>query len=147
MRATGTPIENSVRGRMQLRYTRQGTTGNSSGVPGKETIHETKSEPGMGPHRLQELSNLHDDERTKRTTTTMDVRIKSIQVQNRIPSRERRRKTRRPYEKSGGPTHGRRQKTHTKCGDLVAKRTILRYPRDGRNQTRRTGNNRIPRQG
>jgi len=47
-----------------------------------ETIHERKSEAGTGPHRPQELSDLHDDEGTKPRTSTMDVRIKSIQLHN-----------------------------------------------------------------
>jgi len=107
-------------------------------------IHQRKSETDKGPHRLQELRHLHDNEGTKRTTSTMDARTKSIQLQNRIPTRKGRRKARRPHKKRGRPTHSRRQETHSKHGDPTAKGTILGYPRKGRNQTRRIGNNGIP---
>jgi len=46
-----------------------------------EKIHERKSETDTGPHRPQELSHLHDNEGTKRTTSTMDARTKSIQLE------------------------------------------------------------------
>ena len=65
METGGIPIQDHVECRMQLRDTRQGTTGNSSGVPRMETIHERKPETSMGPHRPQKLSNNHDDEGTK----------------------------------------------------------------------------------
>jgi len=84
---------------------------------------------GTSPKGPQELSDLHDDEGTKHTTSTMDTRIKSIQLPNRIPARERRGKARRPQKPGGRPTHRRRQETHVKCGDLIAQRTILGYPR------------------
>ena len=143
--ASGIPIRNNVRRRMQLWYTGQGTIGNSSGVPQMETIHERKSKAGTGPHRPQELSDLHYNAGTKRTTSTMDARIKSIQFQNRIPSRIRRGKTGRPHKTRGIPTHCRRPETHEKSGNLIAQKMILGYPRDWRNQARRIGKNRIPR--
>jgi len=111
-----------------------------------EKIHQRKSETDTGPHSPQELSHLHDNEGTKRTTSTMDARTKSIKLQNRIPTRKERRKARRPHKKRRRPTHSRRQETHSKRGDPTAKGTILEYPRNGRNQTRRIGNNGIPRQ-
>jgi len=61
METSGTPIQDNVGLRMQLQYTRQGTTGNSSGIPRMETIHEGNSEASAGPYRPQELSNLHDN--------------------------------------------------------------------------------------
>jgi len=111
-----------------------------------EKIHQRKSETDTGPHRPQELSHLHDNEGTKRTRSRMDARTKSIQLQNRIPTREGRRKARRPHKKRTRPIHSRRQETQSKRGDLTAKGTILGYPRNGRNLTRCIGNNRIPRQ-
>jgi len=112
-----------------------------------EKIQERKPQTDTGPHRPQELSHLHDDEGTKRTTSTMDARIKSIQLQNRITTRKGGRKTRRPHKERGGPTHGRRQETHSKCGNLTTKGAILGHPGDRRNQARHIGNNRIPRPG
>jgi len=112
-----------------------------------EKIYQRKSETVTGPYRPPELSHLHDNERTKPTTSTMDVRTKSIQLQNRIPTRRGRRKTGRAHKKRGRPTYGRRQETDSKRGDPTTKGTILGYPRNERNQTRRIGNNRIPRQG
>jgi len=61
-----------------------------------ETIHKRKSETGTGSHGPQELSNLHEDEGTKWTTSTMDARIKSIQLQNWIPTSEKRGESRTP---------------------------------------------------
>ena len=52
METSGIPILDNVGGGMQLRYTRKGTTGDSSGDPRMETIHEWKSEASAGPHRL-----------------------------------------------------------------------------------------------
>jgi len=112
-----------------------------------EKIHQRKSETDMGPYRPQELSHLHDNEGIKRTTSTIDARTKSIQLQNQIPTRKGRRKAGRSHKKRGRPTHSRRQETHSKRGDLTAKGKILGYPRNGRNQTRHIRNNRIPRQG
>jgi len=63
-----------------------------------EKIHQRKSETDTGPHRPQELSHLHDNEGTKRTTRTMDARTKSIQLQNRIPTRERKEESRMPSQ-------------------------------------------------
>jgi len=77
----------------------------------------------------------------------MDARIKSIQLQNRTPTRKRGRKARRPHKKRRRPTHGRRQKTHSKRGNLTTKGSILGHPRDRRNQDQHIGNNRILRQG
>jgi len=85
---------------------------------------------GTGPHRSQELSNLHDDEGTKRRTSAMDARIKSIQLQDRIQTRKRGGKKGRPHEKRERSTYGRRQKTHQICGNITPKRTILGHPRD-----------------
>jgi len=112
-----------------------------------EKIDQRKSETDTGPHRPQELSHLHDNEGTKRKTTTMDARTKSIKLQNRIPTRKGRRKARCHHKKRGRPTDSSRQETHSKRGDPSAKGTILGYPRNGRNQTRRIGNNGITRQG
>jgi len=112
-----------------------------------EKIHQRKCETDTRPDRPQELSHLHDNKGTKGTTSTMDARTKSIQLQNRILTRKGGRKARRPHKKRGRPTHSRRQETHSKRGDPTAKRTILGYPKNGRNQTRRIGNNRIPSQG
>jgi len=122
MATSGILIQDNVRCRMQLRQTRQGPTGNSSGIARMETIYHGEPEASMSPHRLQELSNLHDNEGAKWTTSTMGGRTKSIQLQNWISSRKGRRKTRRPYEKSGRPTHRRRPETHTKFGDLTTKK-------------------------
>ena len=112
-----------------------------------EKIHKRKPQTDTGPHRPQELSHLHDNEGTKRTTSTMDARIKSIKLQNRIPTRKGGRKTRRPHKKRRRPTHSGRQETHSKRGNLTTKGSILGHPRDRRNKARHIGNNRIPRQG
>ena len=93
-----------------------------------EKIHQRKSETDTGPHRPQELSHLHDNEGTKRTTSTLDARTKSIQLQNRIPTRKGTRKARSPHKKRGRPTHSRTQETHSKRVDPTAKGTILGYP-------------------
>jgi len=85
METSGLQIQDNVGRRMQLRHTRQGTTGDGSSIPRMEEIHERKPQTDKGPHRPQELSHLHDNEGTKRTTSTMDAGIKSIQLQNRIP--------------------------------------------------------------
>ena len=106
METSGVPIQDNIRSRMQLRYTRQGTTGNSSGVPRMEKIHKRKSKTDTGPHRPQKLSHLHDDEGTQWTTSAMDARIKPIQLQNWIPTRKGGRKARRPHKKGRRPTHG-----------------------------------------
>jgi len=90
-----------------------------------EMIHERKSEAGVGPHQPQKLRNLQNNKGAKRTTRMMDARIKSIQLQNSIPTREGGGKARRTHEKNGISTHGRRQETDTKCGNLIAKRKIL----------------------
>jgi len=95
-----------------------------------KAIYERKPEAGTGPHRPQELSNIYDDEGTKRTTSTMDARIKSVQLQDRIPSTERRGKARRPHKTRGIPTHRRRPETHAQCGELIAQGTTLGDPRD-----------------
>jgi len=87
-----------------------------------EKIHQRISKTDKGPHGPQELSHPHDNEGTKRTTSTMDAITKSIQLQNRIPTRKGRRKARRPYKKGGRPTHSRRQETHSKnVGILLPK--------------------------
>jgi len=105
-----------------------------------EKIHQRKSETDKGPHRPQELSHRHDNEGTKRTTSTIDAKTKSIQLQNRITTRKRRRKARRPHKKRRRPIHSRRQESDSKRGDPTAKETILGYPRHGSNETRRIGN-------
>jgi len=110
-----------------------------------EKIHQRKSETDTGPHRPQKLSPLHDNEGTNRTASAMDARTKSIQLQNRIPTRKGRRKAGRPHKKRGRPTHSRRQETHSKRGDLIARGEILGDPRNGRYQTRSIGNNGFPR--
>ena len=112
-----------------------------------DIIHERKSENNTGSHRPQELSYLHDNEGTKSTTSTIDARIKSIQLQNWIPTRKGGRKARRPHKKRRRPTHGRRSKTHSKCGNLTAQKSILGYSRKRRYLTRSNGDNRILRQG
>jgi len=63
-----------------------------------EKIHERKPQTNTGPHRLQELSHLHDDEGTKRTTRTMDVRIKSIQLQKLNTDEERKEVSQTPSQ-------------------------------------------------
>jgi len=72
-----------------------------------ETIHERKSEAGKGPHRLRELSDHHDNEGTMGMTNTTDARIRSMQLENLIPTRKEGRKATRSYKKSGRPTHSR----------------------------------------
>jgi len=64
-----------------------------------EKIHQRKSVTDTGPHGPRELSHLHDNEGTERTTSTMDARTKSIELQNLIPTRKGRRKARLPHKK------------------------------------------------
>ena len=77
----------------------------------------------------------------------MDARIKSIQLQNRIPTRQGGRKTRRSHKKRRRLTHRRGEETHEECGNLIGQRTIPGYPRNRRYQNRRIGETGIPRQG
>jgi len=59
------PIQDHIECQIQLRYTRQGITGNSPGIPRIEAIHERKPEASTCLNRPQELSNLDDNEGTK----------------------------------------------------------------------------------
>jgi len=63
--ASGIAIQDNVGRGMQLRYTRQGITGNSSDTSQRETMHAGKSKTGPGPHGQQKLRNLYDDEGTQ----------------------------------------------------------------------------------
>ena len=136
METSGLLIKNNARRQMQLRHPRQGIIGHNSSTQGMETIHQRKPDTNPSSYRPYELGNLHDNEGTERTTSPMATLFKSIQLQNRIPTRTRRRETRCSHQEIRQSTHDGRPKTHKKCGDTATQRTILRHTRRRRNQVR-----------
>ena len=141
---SGIPIQNNATHRMQLRYTRQGAVSNYPSLHGMEKIHKRESGTNPSTHRLQESCYVYVNKETKRTTSPMATISQSIQLQNRILTWERKRKTRCPHQQSWRPTYGRRQKTNQECGNLTTKRKILWHTRRRRDQARRNRASRIP---
>jgi len=87
---SGISSQNNVGCGVQLWYTGQRTSDYSSGIPRMETLYKWKPEACASPHRLQRLSNLHDNEGSKRRTSSMDSRTKSIKLQKQMSARNRR---------------------------------------------------------
>src|ERR1700712_5253470 len=97
-------------------------------------IYQRKPKDNAGLYRPQEPGYLHDDPRIERTTRPMDEVPHPIQLQNHIPTMERRRETRRAHKPGRRSTNSRRQKSHEEY-DNTTTTGKLGHPRSQRNQS------------
>src|SRR5438270_13084112 len=87
-------------------------------------IRQGNQTQDTNPNGPQKLSTLYDNKGTKRKTNTMERIIGTIRLQNRIPPREGKRKTRRTHQKSQRHTIQRRRKSYPEAEDATTRRIL-----------------------
>ena len=90
-----------------------------------EKIHERKPKTYSSVQGPQKPCHLYVNKRTERITREMARIPQPIQFQNHISTRKRGKETGRPYQKTRGHTHNRKEETREEIGNTTTKGNML----------------------
>src|SRR5712691_6005497 len=119
-------FENDDTGRMQLRRTQQRTISSGSSTQGMEEIRQRKPTTSQSPDGPQKPGTFYDHKGTHGQTDTMDGNTLRIRLQNRISTRQGRRKTGCAHKEEARHANGKRRTHQTERKDLTTKGKIFR---------------------